>query len=151
MQIESTRFGTLEVGDDRVIRFPRGLLAFPDEHEFVLVQHRGSSAIAWLQSSKTPGLALPVVSAQALANGYPDVPLADAARRAGLEGQEDDLAALVVLSAAEGTPATVNLAAPILVDASRWTGVQAILEGTHFSTREMFAMSDEISAPATAE
>jgi len=151
MQIESTRFGTLEVGDDRVIRFPRGLLAFPEEHEFVLVQHRGSSAIAWLQSSKTPSLALPVVSAQALANGYPDVPLADAARRAGLDGQEDDLAALVVLSAGEGTPATVNLAAPILVDASRWTGVQAILEGTNFSTREMFAMSDEASAPATAE
>ena len=58
------------------------------------------------------GLALPVVSAQALANGYPDVPLATRARRAGLEGQEDDLAALVVLSAADGTPATVNLAAP---------------------------------------
>jgi flagellar assembly factor FliW len=142
MNIHSTRFGTLTVEEEHVIRFPQGLLGFPEERAFVLVRHRESSAIAWLQSSRTPELALPVVAAHALAADYPDVPLADAARRAGLEGSEEDLAALVVLTAAEGSPATVNLAAPILVDASRWTGVQTILEGTSFSTREAFAMQD---------
>jgi flagellar assembly factor FliW len=54
----------------------------------------------------------------------------------------------VVLSAAPGQPSTVNLLAPIVIDAETRTGTQVVLEGSRFSTRELFVMPEEKAAPA---
>jgi len=150
MKIESTRFGTLEVADDKVIGFPRGLIGFPEEKSFVMVHHKGSDVVAWLQSTTNPSLALPVVSVHQFGPGYPDVPLDDAAERAGLNGSPDDMAALVVLCASPGVQPTVNLQAPIIVDSAKWTGVQTILEGTKYTTREVFMVPAAAAVPTQA-
>jgi flagellar assembly factor FliW len=47
---------------------------------------------------------------------------------------------MAVLSAPRGGPATVNLMAPIVVNASTRKGAQVHLEGTRFSTRELFVL-----------
>ncbi len=147
MHIETTRFGSLELDEKKIIHFPQGLIGFPEEKSFVMINHRGLDTLAWLQSTRSPGIALPVVGVQAFAPHYPDVSLEDAARRAGLEGGPDDMAALVVLCALPNAPVTVNLVAPIIVNAVTWTGVQTILEGTKFTTREVFVMP-KAHAPA---
>src|SRR4029450_13019623 len=38
MEIETTRFGRMEVNDERIIVFPRGLLGFPEHRRFALIQ-----------------------------------------------------------------------------------------------------------------
>jgi flagellar assembly factor FliW len=60
---------------------------------------------------------------------------------------------MVVLCALSGQPATVNLLAPIVVNASTRTGAQVILEGTRFSTREFFALPEAVRAnkPVTGD
>lgn len=152
MKIETTRFGNLEIDPHKVIHFAQGLIGFPEEKDFVMINHRGLDTLAWLQSTRSPGIALPVVGVQALAPQYPDVSLEDAARKAGLEGSADDMAALVVLCAMPNTPVTVNLIAPIIVNAASWQGVQTILEGTKFTTREVFVLpkSESEAEPAVA-
>jgi flagellar assembly factor FliW len=142
MNIESQRFGTLEINDDELLTFPHGVIGFPSEQRFALVPHHGSGYIAWLQSAVTPGLAFPVVSAHAFGDRYPDVPVDAAARDAGIQGDEDTLAILVVLCALANQPATVNLLAPIVVNAATRQGAQVILEGTRYSTREFFALPE---------
>ena len=148
MQIETTRFGTLDIDAQKVIGFPQGLIGFPEEKSFVMINHRGVESLAWLQSTRTPAIALPVVGVQAFAPTYPDVSLEEAAKDAGLEGSPDDMAALAVLCATEGAPVTVNLVAPIIIDAASWRGAQVILEGTKFSTRESFVMPKSTAAPS---
>jgi flagellar assembly factor FliW len=148
MHIETTRFGSLDLDETKIIHFPQGLIGFPEEKSFVMINHRGLDTLAWLQSTRSPAIALPVVSVQALAPNYPDVPLEDAARRAGLDGSADDMCALVVLCATPQAPVTVNLVAPIIVNAVSWTGVQTILDGTKFTTREVFLMPKSESAAA---
>ena len=150
MQIESTRFGKLDIDERKVIAFPKGLIGFPEEKSFVMVHGKSTDTVAWLQSTLTPNLALPVVSVHQFAPNYPDVPLDAAAERAGLDGSPDDMAALVVLCASPGAPATVNLQAPIIVDAAKWTGVQTILEGTKYTTREVFMVPAAATASAEA-
>lgn len=150
MNIESQRFGTIEINEDELLAFPAGVIGFPTEQRFALVPHHGSGYIAWLQSVSTPGLAFPVVSAHAFGERYPDVPVAGAAAEAGLEGPEDALAVMVVLCALANQPATVNLLAPIVVNASTRKGAQVILEGTRFSTREFFALPDAARAKEPA-
>ncbi len=147
MNIESQRFGTLDINEDELLTFPAGVIGFPTEQRFALVPHHGSGYIAWLQSVSTPGLAFPVVSAHAFGDRYPDVPVESAAREAGVEGDEETLAVMVVLCALANQPATVNLLAPIVVNAATRLGAQVILEGTRYSTREFFALPD---APAKA-
>jgi flagellar assembly factor FliW len=141
MNIESQRFGTLEINEDELLSFPAGVIGFPTEQRFALVPHHGSGYIAWLQSVSTPGLAFPVVSAHAFGDKYPDVSVVPAAAEAGLEGPEDALAVMVVLCALSNQPATVNLLA-LVVNATTRKGAQVILEGTSFSTREFFALPE---------
>jgi flagellar assembly factor FliW len=150
MNIESQRFGTLDINEDELLSFPAGVIGFPTEQRFALVPHHGSGYIAWLQSVSTPQLAFPVVSAHAFGDKYPDVPVATAAQEAGLEGSEESLAVMVVLCALSGQPATVNLLAPIVVNATTRTGAQVILEGSRFSTREFFALPDAARAQEPA-
>jgi flagellar assembly factor FliW len=147
MQIETTRFGIIDVDAQKVIGFPQGLIGFPEEKSFVMINHRGLDTLAWLQSTRTPALALPVVGVQAFAPQYPDVSLEEAARRGGLDGSPDDMAALAVLCASQNAPVTVNLVAPVIIDAANWKGVQVILEGTKFSTREQFVLPKRADAP----
>jgi flagellar assembly factor FliW len=144
MIVQSDRFGAIEVDASDVVTFPSGVIGFPRETEFVIVRKVDSQIIGWLQSTKTSYLTLPVVSAHALAGRFPDVPIEEYAERAGLGGDIDELAVMVVLSAPPGQPATVNLMAPVIVNAATRTGAQIMLEGTRFSTRELFVL------PATA-
>jgi len=150
MNIESQRFGTLEINDDEVLSFPEGVIGFPSEQRFVLVPHHGSGYIAWLQSVSSPEVAFPVVSAHAFGDEYPDVPVLSAAEEAGVEGPDEALAVMVVLCALSGQPATINLLAPIVVNATTRKGAQVILEGTRFSTREFFALPDAVREQAPA-
>jgi flagellar assembly factor FliW len=46
----------------------------------------------------------------------------------------------VILSAPRGQPATVNLLAPLVVNADTRNGAQVILENTRFSARELFVL-----------
>jgi flagellar assembly factor FliW len=151
MNIESQRFGTLEINEEELLTFPHGVIGFPTEQRFALVPHHGSGYIAWLQSASTPGLAFPVVSAHAFGDRYPDVPVENAAREVGIEGDEESLAVMVVLCALANQPATVNLLAPIVVNATTRRGAQVILEGTRYSTREFFALPETTAKAPSAE
>src|SRR5690349_1521911 len=130
MNIKSQRFGAIEVEEDQVIHFPEGIIGFPEERSFVLIPHNSAGFLAWLQSARTPAVALPVVSAHAFGSRYPDVDVTSLAVAYGLGDVSEDVALMVVLCAPHGQPATVNLLAPILVNVATHRGAQVILEGS---------------------
>lgn len=147
MNIQSRRFGSIEVEEESVLTFAEGIIGFPEEHQFVLLPHNSGGFLAWLQSVKSADLALPVVSAHAFGDKYPDVPVEPLAEAAGLGKNLEEVAVLVVLCAPHGQPATVNLLAPIIVNVTTRQGAQLILEGSRFTTRELFVRDQEPAAP----
>jgi flagellar assembly factor FliW len=150
MQIETTRFGLVEVPEEALIHFKTGIIGFPRESKFALIPHGDSTLIAWLQSAMTPALAFPVVSAHGLVVDYPDVPLVPVAEKAGFSGEPDDFAVLAVLSAPRGLPATINLLAPLLINSVTRQGAQVFLEGSRFTTRELFVIPQPSEHPPAA-
>src|SRR5882757_2283985 len=145
MKVQSSRFGTIELSDDEVINFPAGLIGFPDETSFVMLRPRPDSPIAWLHSTQTSWFALPVVSAEAL-----DVDLGgtvtEATKTAGIGSSDEPFAVMAVLNApGAGVPPSVNLMAPIIVNAETRQGAQLLLETSSYSTQEPFVLR----APAT--
>ena len=57
MQIESTRFGTIEIRDDAVITFPDGLIGLPG-HALRAARAAPRSPFYWLHSVDDPAIAL---------------------------------------------------------------------------------------------
>lgn len=151
MKFDTTRFGAIEAPETDLIHFPRGIIGFPSEKSYVLIPHATSTAIAWLQSTATPELAFPVVSAHAFDSEYPDVSLTDVAAAAGLGDRSEELAVLVVLSAVRGQPATVNLLAPLVINSKTRVAAQLFLDGSRYSTRELFMLPKVVERNAEPE
>ena len=78
---------------------------------------------------------------------YPDVQFEPIGNAAGVDGSSEDVAVMVVLSAPEGQPATVNLVAPIVINVATHEGAQVILRGSRFTTREFFIRDASSEAP----
>lgn len=146
MNITSQRFGAIEVDESQILHFADGIIGFPEEKSFVLIPHNSAGFLAWLQSARSPAVALPVVSAHAFGSRYPDVDVTALAAQYGLGSVSEDVALMVVLCAPHGLPATVNLLAPIFVNVATRCGAQVILEGSRFSTRELFVREQELEA-----
>jgi flagellar assembly factor FliW len=140
MQVQSARFGTLSVDDDKIILFPKGLPGFEDERRFFLMDHAGSSKIKWLHSADNPGLALVVADPFDLFEEYrPDVP-DEITRDLGLTSSDGALVLTVLTVRAgrsEGEPPTIsaNLLAPIVISRERRIGAQALLKSGEYGVR----------------
>src|SRR5689334_25213796 len=74
MDIATTRFGRLEVNEERIISFPHGLLGFPQHQRFALIQTGEENYFFWLQSVDEPGLAFVVTDPSIFFKDY-EVPV----------------------------------------------------------------------------
>ena len=57
MQIETTRFGTIDVAEEQLFHFPMGLLGFSSQKRYVVLDHAPDSPLKWLQSVDDGSLA----------------------------------------------------------------------------------------------
>ena len=147
MKVQSSRFGTIELDDQEVIRFPAGLIGFPDETSFVMLRPKPESPIAWLHSTQTSWFALPVVSADVLQADLTGT-ISEATKASGLVSSDEPYAVMAVLNApGAGVPASVNLMAPIIVNAETRQGAQLLLESSNYSTQEPFVLKTVETRP----
>jgi flagellar assembly factor FliW len=70
MQLNTTRFGTLEVNDGDVITFTQPILGFQDQRRFVLLPGPEGSPLKWLQSTESGELAFIVMDPRAVVPDY---------------------------------------------------------------------------------
>lgn len=129
MLIRTTRFGTLTVNSDDVIRFPTGILGFEDCQSWVLLADSDNDSLCWLQSTQRLETALPVVSPRRFVPDY-----RFRIYRSELESISaaslDDLQVLTILSRSENG-LTLNLKAPILVHLKNRTARQVVVNDDH--------------------
>lgn len=151
MNIITDKFGELDLNDSDLITFPRGIVGFRGERAFVLLRKTPDSPVGWLQSVSTPGLALPVVSVDTLAAEIPIECLEIAIAQAKIATDIDHCAIMAVVCAPGGDRrATVNLLAPIIVNATTRRGAQVIVENTKLSTQEPFILGAAARRQANA-
>lgn len=125
VNIESTRFGSIEIPDDGVIEFPNGLIGLAGTR-YALVAKEEDSAFLWLHSIDDPSLALAVTNPFQFFPSY-EVVLSDSeAARIGITSPDQADVYVTVRTAPELENFRCNLRAPILVSAGR--GFQVINE-----------------------
>ncbi len=136
MQIETTRFGPLDIDPARTLRFPKGLLGFEDYRDFVLLETGDDGATPtfwWLQSLDDAGLAFVVTDPSLFVSTY-RVPLhLQQMTELGLSRVED--AQVLVIVNKHGHTLTGNLQGPLVVNLHSREGQQLVLSDRRFTTR----------------
>jgi flagellar assembly factor FliW len=125
LPIETSRFGTLEIDEDKLIIFPEGLLGFPNLKRYILIDYK-DTPIKWLQSVDDSYTAFIVVEPTLL---YPDYSInLDSITREFLQLKNDcDLTMLVIIRV-EGEQVIANLNGPLLFNASLMRGIQIVID-----------------------
>jgi flagellar assembly factor FliW len=148
MQIQSTRFGMLEVRDDTVVTFPDGLIGLPGTN-YVLVAQTDRTPFYWLHSVGYADLAVPVTTPWLFFSGYEvDIP-DDEAKRLGLAESNQAEIFCVVRAAAELAGFTINLAGPVIVNSEARLGRQILNGATGYSVRQPLFAEVELNEVQT--
>ncbi len=127
---ESPRFGPVEVDEDKIIHFPRGLPGFPDCKEFVVMDHDTDTPLKWLQCVDRSEVAFLVIEPEQILLSYGlDVPEPVLAFLGWQKetGDPKDVIVFVILTL-EGSNLSANLRAPVVVNVETRRAQQMILD-----------------------
>ncbi len=133
MVIETSRFGSVEVDDNRLIEFPKGVLGFPSERRYALIQTGEDSSFYWLQSITRPELAFVVCDPTLFVSDY-RVPIrADELAELGLDDPAG--AQVFVIVNKVGDVLTGNLQGPLVINCETRVAKQLVLSDRRYTTR----------------
>jgi len=124
MQINTTRFGSVEVADEDVIRFPAGLPGLNDCTSWVLLADAHHEALGWLQCTQHEDVALAVVTPGQFVAGY-ELRVGRAELGSELSQRRDELHVLVIVGKNQ-RGITLNLKAPLVIDLAARVGRQVV-------------------------
>ena len=134
MEIETLRFGSMEIEPERIITFREGVPGFNDQR-FLLLTPIEAAPFCWLQSVDSPEIAFVVADPTVFLPDYNPIISEDV--YAGLEISEKDerLILVVVVIPYDIKKITANLAAPIIINVNKRLAKQEILSSGDYPLR----------------
>lgn len=143
MKLETTRFGLIDVADDKIIDFPEGILGFSEMKKFTILSGDEDSLFKWLQCINDGSLAFIIIEPDLFIEKY------------SLDLSDKDVAALKVsdpgdvhiisLVTVPKNPAniSVNLQGPIVINHKQKLGRQVISSHPAHKLRYMLMQNSE--------
>ena len=133
MNIETAKFGTISINEDKLFKFVMPIVGFDELSKFVLLEHNEDSIFKWLQSVDNSLLAFPIVSCANLPLDYV-IDLPDNVVEMLQIESVDDLLVMNVASIPSADPgsATINLLAPLVFNVKNRLAGQIILSGSGY-------------------
>ena len=131
MKIETRIFGEIEIDDSKIIRFPGGIIGFPEMTDFALIhdEEKGKDApIRWLQSLQETQFAMPVMDPLIVSRDYNPEVEDKLLNPIQIENPEEVLVLVTVSVPRDITKMSVNLQAPIIINAENKKAAQVIVD-----------------------
>jgi flagellar assembly factor FliW len=137
--INTSRFGVLEIEESRIIHFPEGLLGFPAQRRYIILEHKPGSPFCWLQSLDSPDLAFVMASPLLVKEDYLES-LPEKEKLFFHSKSKGDIAvfSLVTIPQGDVEKMTINLTGPLVIDIGAKTGKQVILSESGYDHRHPF-------------
>ena len=130
MVIRTKIFGEIDVNTEKLISFPDGIIGFPDLKQFMLIydEDKKDSNISWLQSIDEPAFALPVINPLKVEDDYNPMVEDELLSKLGNLKPENMLVLVTITVPSDITKMTVNLKAPIVINAEENKAAQIIVD-----------------------
>jgi len=135
LKLQSRHFGELEITEEKIIQFPRGMIGFPRARAFCLLQDELYKPYQWMQCVTQPELAFVVVPMIILNPDYqlrltrPDIDLLK------LKADQVPLLLAVVVMADNPDQISANLLAPIVINEPARLGAQIVNDHNGYRSR----------------
>lgn len=138
MKVNTRVFGEIDIAEDKILRFPNGIIGFPEMTDFALIHNSEKEsvcAVRWLQSMQEPEFAMPVMDPLAVVPDYnPEVE--DELLKPIGELDPDSVLVLVTMTVPKDiTKMTINLQAPIVINADERKACQIIVDTEKYPVR----------------
>jgi len=130
----------MEIDEGKIITFEHGLLGFPGQRRFALIQTSEDPIFFWLQSVEEPDLAFVVCDPLAFVPDYQVPVRKDDVDNLGLLDL-GDCQVLVIVNKVNGE-LTGNLLGPIIVGTHSLRAKQTVLSDKRFGTRHRLTPAD---------
>lgn len=148
MNVQTTRFGPVEVDPDRIMDFEAGLLGFSSYTRFVLLQPDEEGVFFWLQSVDAPDLAFVVTDPSLWVGDFEAVIRREQMEEIGLERLED--AQVFVIVNRYDRSLTANLQGPLVVNVQNRRAMQLVLADRRWTTRHEIVQLEAVPQAASA-
>lgn len=151
MEVNTRLFGEITIDDEKIIKFPGGIVGFPDLNKFAIVhdsEKTDGSSLSFLLSLDEPAFAMPVMDPHIVKADYNPMVEDDLLIPLG-ELTPEDTIVLVTVTVPRGEieKMTVNLMAPVIINAKTRKGAQVILTedgyDIHFPIYEILSAAKE--------
>ncbi len=136
MEITTTRFGEVLIDDNLIFDFVQPIIGYNHLKKYVLIEHKENSAFKWLQSIEDPSLAFPVTSPAFFNIDYQFEIPTETAEQIDLTSVDSLISLnIVTIPASNPQKATINLLAPIIINAVNKQGMQIILSNSKYPVK----------------
>lgn len=137
-RIIASRIGDVEVLDENLLRFPRGLLGFETGGDYAILNlpHAGMERFKLLQSTTDAAAGFIVTEASSAADAIDPNDLHDAYKQCDV--RPSDALTLLIVSVRrtdDGVELSANLRAPVVVDVQRRVGRQHVMSNGKYPIR----------------
>ena len=137
MVATTKNFGEIEIADDKIIKFPSGIIGFPELTDFALIhdEEKGAGGIHWLQSMQEPAFAMPVMDPLIVNPEYNPQVDDEILKPLGDFDVSEILILVTVTVPSDVTKMSVNLRGPFVINATARKAVQVIIEGDEYPVK----------------
>lgn len=135
MKIETKYQGTVEIEEQEIWTFEKGIPGFPEEKQFVILPLPENNIYSFLQSVKTPALAFIIVNPFVFFKDYSfDIDNGTVAQLE-LTEEKDALVYSILTLQDPFEKTTANLQAPLIMNIKNKKGKQLILNEGNYKTK----------------
>lgn len=137
MLVKTKFFGEIELPDEKILTMDRGLIGLTEYKRFTILYDcdKEESNICWLQSVEEPTLALPVVKPWLVKEDYNPIVEDELLNHIGELTEENLVILLTMTVPSDIKEMSVNLKAPIIINADTRRGVQIIVENQDYEVK----------------
>lgn len=132
MQVESLKFGILEVPDDKIIKMARPILGFERLTTFCLVERDDAQPFMWLQSTEEPAVSFVVINPAVFFPEYRIEVNPKEIAEISIENLETVETYVIVSIPENAEEMTANLQGPIIINTENCLAKQLILVNSDY-------------------
>lgn len=137
MKVNTRYFGEVEIGEEKIIHFENGLFGFEEYKDYTILFDSEDEGpfFSWLQCVTEQSLAFPIVNPLKVQEDYDPVVEDELLGNLGEIAEEDLLILLLATVPQDVKKTSVNMKAPLVINAGNRQGVQIVAENEDYEIK----------------